>query len=136
MKHFTRFLIVAGLIVFFGGYVFCAHATGTSQNKTSSLNQLPQEVQKGSIKVTEAAYDEYEENLISLANIPFLKAVNIAHTAVPGRVLEAKLDVENSYLIWEVIIIGTQGHKVELKVDAGNGKLLALQIDENDKEGN
>ncbi len=136
MKHFTRFLIVAGLIVFFGGYVFCAHAAGTSRNKTTALNQLPQEVRKGSIKIPDAARDEHEENLIRLANIPFAEAVNIAHTAVPGRVVEAKLDEENSYLVWEVTIIEMQGHKVELKIDAGNGKLLAMQVDEkeDDKE--
>jgi len=135
MKHFTYFLIVAGLIVFFGGQVFYVHAAGqeeTSSHKTPVLSQLPREVQKGSIKVPEAARDEHEEDLIRLANISFAEVAGIAHAVAPGRIVEAKLDEENNYLIWEVTIIGTQGHKVELKIDAGSGKLLATQVDENE----
>ena len=140
MKHFTRFFIVAGFIAFSGGHVFCVHAAGqkgTSVSEKATINQLSREVWKGSVKVPDAARDEHEEDLSPLSNIlSFAEAVNIAHTAVPGRVVEAKLDEENSYLVWEVTIIEMQGHKVELKIDAGNGKLLAAQVDENegDKE--
>lgn len=139
MKHFTRYLVVASLITFFGGHVFCAHAAGqkgTSVKETAALNQLPREVQKGSIKVPDTARDEHGEDLIRLAGISFEEATSIAHAAVPGRIVEAGLDEENSYLVWEITIIEMQGHKVELKIDAGNGKLLATQVDEkeDDKE--
>ena len=137
MKHFTYFLVVVGLIVFFSDQAFCAHAAGqqgASSHKTLLLNQLPREVRKGSIKVPETARDEHEEDLIRLSSISFTEVAGIAHAVVPGRIVEAKLDEENSYLVWEVTIIGTQGHKVELKIDAGNGKLLAAQTDENEDD--
>ncbi len=69
------------------------------------------------------------------ARITASKAAKIATTALPGKVIEIKLDDENGYLIWEVEIIDANGHETQLKIDAGNGRLLVAESeDDEDKD--
>jgi hypothetical protein len=72
----------------------------------------------------------------AMAKVSLQDAVKAAQaalntTATPTKV---KLGVENGYLVWEVVIAGQ-----EVKVDAGNGKVLHQEAlgstGENDGEG-
>ena len=99
--------------------------------------QLPSEVQQGSIKVGEAN----EQAMAGLAKLGALDAINIATKAAPGKVTELQLDQENGYLIWDVTEVTPDGQEVQLKLDAGNGRLLAAEVgdhkgdrDDNDHE--
>jgi len=85
------------------------------------IGQLPTEVQSGSVRVK----DDDDATMAGQAGLTSSEAAKIATTALPGKVIETKLDDENGYLIWEVEIIGTDGHETEFKIDAGNGRLLA-----------
>ncbi len=90
------------------------------------LEQFPAEVQSGSVQ----AKDEGEKAMAARAKITASEAARIAQTALPGKVVETQLDDENGYLIWEVELIGDQGQETQLKIDAGNGRLLAVEAGE------
>jgi hypothetical protein len=71
-----------------------------------------------------------------LANIPFESAVKTALTAVPGKVLKAELENENGFLVYGVEIAKADRQIADVKIDAGNGKVLKIEADQKDSEGN
>lgn len=71
-----------------------------------------------------------------LANIPFDFAVKAALTAVSGKVLKAELENENGYLVYGVEVVKADRHIADVKIDAGNGKVLKIETDQKDSEGN
>ena len=95
------------------------------------IEKLPSEVRTGSVRVR----DDDDAVMVDQARLTSSEAAAIATTALPGKVIETKLDNENGYLIWEVEIIDANGHETELKIDAGNGRLLAAEReDDEDKD--
>jgi uncharacterized membrane protein YkoI len=86
--------------------------------------------QKGSIwiKTDETGFAE-------LAKISMDSAISAALKEVPGRVLTADLENEDGYLVYGIEIIKTDNQVVDVKVDAGNGKVLKIDQDQTDKEG-
>jgi len=95
------------------------------------IEKLPSEVRTGSVRVR----DDDDAVMVGQARLTSSEAAAIATTALPGKVIETKLDNENGYLIWEVEIIDANGHETELKIDAGNGRLLAAEReDDEDKD--
>ncbi len=91
-----------------------------------ALEQLPAEVRAGSIKIK----DDDERAMASQARITSSGAARIATTALPGKVVKTEMEDENGYLIWEVEVIGSKGKETKLKIDAGNGYLLAAEKDD------
>lgn len=89
------------------------------------VEQFPTEVQSGSVQVK----DDSEAALLARAKISSGEAARIAEKALPGKAVETRLDEENGYLVWEVEIVGDQGQETQLKIDAGNGRLLAVEAD-------
>lgn len=75
---------------------------------------------KGSIKVGVGKEDDYP----NLAKITLEDAVKAALTKVPGKAVEAELDKEDGYLVYEVKIVSADKKKHELKVDAGTKEIL------------
>ena len=72
------------------------------------------------------------QELQKLAKIDQSTAEKAALRAVPGTVKSTKLDNENSSVVYEVEIAGDDGQSHQVKVDAGNGKVLQQDIgDEN-----
>lgn len=86
------------------------------------VDQFPTEVQGGSVQVT----DDKEATLLARAKISASEAARIAEKALTGKVVETRLDEENGYLVWEAEVIGGQAQVHQLKIDAGNGRLLAI----------
>lgn len=87
------------------------------------MEQFPTEVKTGSIKVT----DDSKRVMAAQAKITSIDAATIALKALPGTVVGTKLDDENDYLVWEVNVLDADGQKAELKIDAGDGRLLAVE---------
>jgi uncharacterized membrane protein YkoI len=94
---------------------------GASVQTAVALGQLPREVRSGSVQVKK----EDVQAMIARARVTSGEAARLAVTATKGKVLATKLDDDNGYLIWEVDVLGPQGKQTELKIDAGNGRLLA-----------
>ena len=111
--------------------VFAGNAKSGSQpfegivvEDTVIVEQLPTEVQRGSIKVENVS----EQAMADMAKLAAPDAINIATKAVHGKVTELQLDEENGYLIWEVTELSGNGTEAQLKIDAGNGRLLAAEV--------
>ena len=95
------------------------------------LDQLPTEVRSGSIRISNDA----PVTLANQAGISAAAAGETALTALPGKIIEIKLDDENDFLVWEVEVVDSQGQITELMIDAGDGRLLAAdQETEHDSE--
>lgn len=90
------------------------------------VDQFPTEVQGGSVQVK----DDKEAALLAQAKLTSGEAARIAEKALSGKVVETQLEEENGYLVWEVELIGDQGQEHQLKIDAGDGRLLAIEAGE------
>jgi uncharacterized membrane protein YkoI len=73
----------------------------------------------------------------ALAKIDAAQAGSAAQAKVPGRILGTALENENGNLIFSVAIQPSQsGAPVqEVKIDAGNGSILAVQADTGHEDG-
>ncbi len=83
----------------------------------------------GSTKIT----NQNEANYANLAKTTLDQAISSALQAQPGKVIKAELENESGYLVWGVeIASNNQIHDV--KVDAGNAKVLKIEKDKLDSE--
>jgi uncharacterized membrane protein YkoI len=86
---------------------------------------------KGSIPVI----DEEEVGHASMAKVQMDSAIKAALKEVQGKALRAELENENGYLVYGIEIVKTDHQIVDVKVDAGDGKILKVENDRKDKEG-
>ena len=75
-----------------------------------------------------------EAGLAGMAGISMDSAINAALAQVQGKVLRAELENENGYLVYGVEIVKTDHQIMDVKVDAGNGKILKIEQDRSDSE--
>lgn len=73
-------------------------------------------------------------SLQALATITPDDAAAAALAAVPGTAGAVELDNENGFVVYSVEVIGADGTVIDVKVDAGNGQVLA-QDSESGTEG-
>ncbi len=73
-------------------------------------------------------------SLQSLAKITPAQARASALQAVPGKVIKVSLDNENGNVVYSVEVQTAKG-LVDVKVDAGNGKVLAQDSEQNQNDG-
>jgi uncharacterized membrane protein YkoI len=88
--------------------------------------------QKGSIQIN----NKDEAQVAEMAKITLDSAMNEALKQVQGKVLKVlkvELENENGYLVYGVEIAKPDHQIVDVKVDAGNGKIL--KIDQGNDEG-
>ena len=88
------------------------------------------EVQDGTIRLEHQS----EADFPALAQITFVQAVKKALDAVKGEVLQTELENENGFLVYSVEIVTADKSIMDVKVDAGSGKVLAMERDTNDDE--
>lgn len=106
-------------------------AEGSEQNEQ---NETP--AYKGSIQLpaeqtgTEVPDAQEEAQLQALAKITPQQASQAAQAAVPGTVTSVKLEDEDGSLVYAVVIGQT-----EVKVDAGNGRVLHQEAADNENGG-
>jgi len=121
-------LFVLGLLgstVFVGRHFVMAGSTSTAQQ-----TEVQEPSYVGSIKVIDSnAKNEGRESqaLAGLAKISAADAEKAALAKVPGSVIKTSLDNENGYLVYSVEVKDVQGKVFEVKVDAGNGTVLATE---------
>ncbi len=138
--HATVVALTMGSVLAGSGMYAFAENTGNADAKPFEgivvegivvVEQLPTEVQSGSIKVGDAN----EQAMANMAKLDAFDALQIAAKASPGKVVELQLDDENGFLIWEVAEMTPDGKELQLKLDAGDGRLLAAETGEhNDAE--
>jgi uncharacterized membrane protein YkoI len=106
-------------------------ASDAAAKAAAPLDQLPHEVQSGSVQVKK----DDEQAMAAQASVTAAEAAKVAAGATNGKVLATKLDDENGYLIWEVEVLDPQGKETQIKIDAGNGSLLAAEINGEGEHG-
>lgn len=74
----------------------------------------------GSIAIQGKSKAEYS----TLAKISIQDAIAIATKAAEGKVIEAALDREDGFLVYEIEVLMPHQIKKELLIDAGDGKVL------------
>lgn len=86
------------------------------------------EVTGGTIRVQ----NQTEATFPGLAKITMDQATGFALAAVPGRILKTGLEDEDGFLVYGVEVVTADKTIMEVKVDAGSGKVLAIERDETD----
>lgn len=103
-------------------------AEGTEQEPSLNGSVPVQEV-KGETEQQEGA------RLSKDAKVSQSEAEAAALRAVPGKATASELGNENGSLIWEVDVQKPDGSSGEVKVDAGNGTVLAQEASDEGGEG-
>jgi len=76
---------------------------------------------KGSIKM---GWFESEHKAMKEVKINMIQALQVAQKEVPGRIIKAKLEEEDGYLIYDIKIVTPEGKKVKLYIDPVTAKVL------------
>ena len=74
------------------------------------------------------------EQLKSLAKIDQAAAEKAALDAVPGQVVETELENENGFVVYGVEVQSDDGTITDVKVDAGDGTVLAQEAEEDETD--
>lgn len=125
---------VAAVLTLGGGAAIAAQ----NPAETTGTGDAGQEEQDPNIKGTIAAPAEKDaenegaeaKQLEGLAKIDRAAAEKAALDAVPGTAKDAELGNENGFVVWEVEVQGSDGTLREVKVDAGNGQVLAREAED------
>lgn len=88
------------------------------------------EVRNGTIKIGSQSEAEYP----AMAKITLDQAIQTALGSAKGRVLKAELENENGFLVYGVEVATPDKTVVDVKLDAGSGKLLAMGQDKADQD--
>jgi hypothetical protein len=86
------------------------------------------EVRSGTIRIE----NRVEADFPALAKLTYTQAVQKALTAVQGQVMKTELEDENGFLVYGVEVVTPDKSIVDVKVDAGSGKVLATDRDKAD----
>ena len=89
------------------------------------------EIRNGTIRIGKQA----EADFPAMARLTADQADQKALAVVQGKVLKTALENENGYLVYGVEVVTANKSIMEVKVDAGLGKVLATNPDETDDEG-
>ena len=117
--------VAVAMVVLVGAGV--AYAANNSSSERTMGDNDADESYKGSVPVA----GKNESSLHKLANIDEAAAEQVALKAAPGKVHETELETtDNGYLVYEIEIAGDDGKGHEVTVDAGNGKVLHQDLEE------
>jgi uncharacterized membrane protein YkoI len=78
---------------------------------------------KGSIQVSRFKKADYPNQ----AKVTMQEAIEAALKKSPGKAVEAELESEDGFLVYEVKVVGPDKKKTEIKVDAGNLAILNVE---------
>jgi uncharacterized membrane protein YkoI len=121
--------VAVAMVVLVGAGV--AYAANNTSSESTMRDDDADESYKGSVSVA----GKNESTLHKLANIDQAAAEKVALEAVPGTVHETELEAsDNGYVVYDIEISGDDGREHEVIVDAGNGKVLHQDLEEEAEE--
>lgn len=88
------------------------------------------DVRDGTIRLEK----QVEADFPGLAKLTSDQAVASALDAVQGKVLKMELENESGFLVYGIEVVTSDKAIVEVKVDAGSGKVLAMGRDNTDDD--
>jgi uncharacterized membrane protein YkoI len=76
-------------------------------------------------------------DLVKDAKVTIDQALKTASEKVPGTIVEAELEKKHGKTVWEVEVLGADGHVTEVHIDAASGDVIDTEMkkDEHKKEG-
>jgi uncharacterized membrane protein YkoI len=76
-------------------------------------------------------------DLVKDAKVTIDQALKTASEKAPGTIVEAELEKKHGKTVWEVEVIGADGHVTEVHIDAASGEVIDTEMkkDEHKKEG-
>jgi len=77
---------------------------------------------------------EQQATYSSLAKITLQQATTIASNAQSGTISKAELQNEDGFLVYNVVVVSQDKKIHEVKVDAGDGSILRIDVDSADRE--
>ena len=77
---------------------------------------------------------EQQATYSTLAKITLQQAMTIASNAQSGNASKAELQNEDGFLVYNVVIVSQDKKIHEIKVDAGNGSILRIDVDSANRE--
>lgn len=86
----------------------------------------------GSIRLPDEGNQEAAQ--AKLATVPVQTAINTAVSSQGGTLLRAELQNEDGFLVYNVELVSADKIVHEVKVDAGNGSILRIDVDSADRE--
>jgi uncharacterized membrane protein YkoI len=108
-----------------------AYAANNGSSEMTIRDDEADDSYKGSVSVA----GKNESSLHKLVNIDQAAAEQVALKAVPGTVHETELETsDNGYVVYDIEIAGDDGKDHEVTVDAGNGKVLQQDLEEEAEE--
>ena len=72
--------------------------------------------------------------LVKDATVPIDQAIKTALEAAPGTAVEAELEKKHDKTVWEVEVLGTDGHMTEVRIDAETGTVIDSETKHDKKE--
>lgn len=99
----------------------------TALNAADRSAALSAEPAHGSISMRG---DEPDSSLAQSAKLSQSQAEHAALQHTPGKVIGTELEEENNFLVWQVTVLAKDGTASELAVDAGNGEVLAMELED------
>ncbi len=115
-----------------------ASAVGGSTPSTAEADNTQEPAYTSSVTVNDTESDnEGEESaaLAGLATVTADEARDAALAAVPGTAGEVELENEDGNVVYGVEVTDASGAAYDVKVDAGNGTVLAQEADDGDEGG-
>ncbi len=88
------------------------------------------DIRNGTIRIDEQSEAEFP----SMAKISMGEAVQNAQASVQGQILKTELENENGFLVYGVEVVTADKAIVDVKIDAGSGKILSMDKDKADEE--
>jgi uncharacterized membrane protein YkoI len=127
---------VAATVLVIGAGTAIAAGQQSQDAGTGNAQEEQETAIKGTIPAPEAKDEENKaaetKRLEGLAKIDKAAAEKAALDVVPGEVKKTELDDEDGFVVYDVDVLGKDGKTTELKVDAGDGKVLAQETEDND----
>jgi uncharacterized membrane protein YkoI len=116
--------VTVAMVVLVGvGVAYAANNNSSQEDADESY--------KGSVSV--AGKNEFSAQ--KLAKIDEAAAEQVALETAPGTIHETELETsDNGYLVYDIEIAGKDGKGHEVTVDAGNGKVLYQDLEEDAEE--
>jgi hypothetical protein len=134
MKGAKAFVLVGLLIAALGGCGSSGASELTPARGAGAAPGADQEEQLPNYTASVQAPDADAATLASLARITEEQAQAAALKQVPGTVVKTELDNENGNLVYSVEIQTATGEH-DVKVDAGNGRVLLVEADDGTDDG-
>lgn len=104
--------------------------TGLAGAGFNGVSFAGQEIAGATIKLNNQAEAEYPQ----LAKVTLEQAMQSALGSTGGKVIKAGLEDEDGFLIYGVEVVTPEKAIIEVKVDAGSGKVLASSSDKADHD--